>query len=231
MAKRTRRDLSDPRIKKIVKAQTGKNNSSSSKYQVQDAGPPTFRLFLVFTIIAIMVALGTYVFTRWDQLGPQLGFSDNQKNPPVTAANQPAQETQNVNEDNNPPEETGTTTPANTNETARDNNNTTNNSSESLARRIQVEVLNGCGENGLAEKITNYLRGHNVDVVSRGNYEHFNVPKTTVLDRVGKAERSARLATLLGLSNNFVQVEKDPNLQLDATIVIGKDYKELKPFK
>ncbi len=231
MAKRTRRDLSDPRIKKIVKAQTGKNNPSSSKYQVQDAGPPTFRLFLIFTIIAIMVALGTYVFTRWDQLGPQLGFGDNTNNPPVTAANQPVQDTQNTSEDNNPPNETGNTTPANTGETGRDNSNSTTSNNESLARRIQVEVLNGCGENGLAEKITNYLRGHNVDVVSRGNYEHFNVPKTTVLDRVGKTERSDRLASLLGLSKNYVQVERDPNLQLDATIVIGKDYKQLKPFK
>ncbi len=230
MAKRTRRDLSDPRIKKIVKAQTGKNTPSSSKYQVQDAGPPTFRLFLVFTIIAIMVALGTYVFTRWDQLGPQLGFSENQNNPPVTADNQPVQDAQNTSEENNPPNEAGNTTPDNSSETGRDNNTSTT-SSESLARRIQVEVLNGCGENGLAEKITNYLRGHNVDVVSRGNYEHFNVPKTTVLDRVGKAERSARLAALLGLSNNDVQVERDPNLQLDATIVIGKDYQQLKPFK
>ncbi|MCB0296826.1 MAG: LytR C-terminal domain-containing protein, partial [Calditrichaeota bacterium] len=100
-----------------------------------------------------------------------------------------------------------------------------------VARRIQVEVLNGCGVDGLAEQITNYLREKNIDVVSRGNYTHFDVPLTTVLDRVDNRERSLQIINVLGLPEKQLQLQKDSNLQLDATIVLGADYKKLIPFK
>ena len=35
---------------------------------------------------------------------------------------------------------------------------------------IQVEVLNGCGVKGLADRFTDYLRQNNVDVVNIKNY-------------------------------------------------------------
>ena len=60
---------------------------------------------------------------------------------------------------------------------------------------------------------------------------HFDVPLTTVLDRVDNRERSLQIINVLGLPEKQLQLQKDSNLQLDATIVLGADYKKLIPFK
>ena len=51
---------------------------------------------------------------------------------------------------------------------------------------IQLEVLNGCGIGGVADKITSYLRQNNFDVVQVGNYTSFDIDNTLVVDRTGK---------------------------------------------
>ncbi|NIS37659.1 LytR C-terminal domain-containing protein, partial [Candidatus Saccharibacteria bacterium] len=101
---------------------------------------------------------------------------------------------------------------------------------QTVARRIQVEVLNGCGVDGLAEKITDFLRRNNIDVVSRGNYVHFEVPETKIIDRMGNRDRSQIVADILGVPEDQVETQQNKNLQLDATIILGADYKILKPF-
>jgi len=39
------------------------------------------------------------------------------------------------------------------------------------------------------------------------------------------------VARLIGLSEKRIQLQKNMHLQLDATIVLGRDYKTFKPFK
>jgi hypothetical protein len=41
---------------------------------------------------------------------------------------------------------------------------------EQPAEIIQLNVLNGCGVTGVADRFTDYLRAHNFDVVELGNY-------------------------------------------------------------
>jgi len=98
-------------------------------------------------------------------------------------------------------------------------------------RVIQVDVLNGCGVPGVAIKFTDYLRSRGFDVLEMGNYKSFEVEETLVVDRSGKIEDAKKVASALGVdSKNIIQqVSKDS--YLDCSVIIGKDYNNLKPMK
>lgn len=96
---------------------------------------------------------------------------------------------------------------------------------------IQVEVLNGCGVSGLGEKFTDYLRRHKIDVVQTGNYISFEIEKTLVIDRSGNISNANKIAALLGVEKDNVLQQLNEEYFLDVSIVIGKDYQKLKPFK
>jgi len=96
---------------------------------------------------------------------------------------------------------------------------------------IQVEILNGCGVTGIADRFTDYLRSNDIDVVSMKNYNSFDIPETLVIDRIGNIANARKIAESLGISPNkaFSQLNKD--YFLDVTVIIGKDYHKLKPVK
>jgi hypothetical protein len=102
---------------------------------------------------------------------------------------------------------------------------------EPVPQRLQVEVLNGCGVSGLANTTTNYLRDENIDVVYKGNYQNFNVEKSQVIDRTGDKDQALKVAEVLGVDKSLVSTEVDDNKQLAVTIILGKDYKKLTPFQ
>lgn len=220
MAKRTRRDLSNPRIKKIIKAQTGNDGNPAHQFPTRDAAPPRWRLFLSFALVLILMASGAFVYLNWADFREFLNLSGSSSRNSSTGQTQ-----------SHPSDSDGAARPAENDGAITSQDSATVPVPRTVARRIQVEVLNGCGVDGLAEQITNYLREKNIDVVSRGNYTHFDVPLTTVLDRVDNRERSLQIINVLGLPEKQLQLQKDSNLQLDATIVLGADYKKLIPFK
>jgi hypothetical protein len=92
---------------------------------------------------------------------------------------------------------------------------------------IQVEVLNGCGAQGVAEKFTDFLRRKKFDVVQTGNYRSFDIDNTLVIDRTGNMANARKVAAALGLDNRSVIMQKNDNYFLDVSVVIGKDYKKL----
>lgn len=96
---------------------------------------------------------------------------------------------------------------------------------------IQAEVLNGCGVSGLGEKFTDFLRKNKVDVVQTGNYITFEIEKTLVIDRGGNISNANKIAALLGVEKNTVLQQLNEDYFLDVSVVIGKDYQKLKPFK
>lgn len=96
---------------------------------------------------------------------------------------------------------------------------------KNVQQLIQVEVLNGCGVAGIGDGLTDVLRAKGIDVVKTGNYRSFDVDNTFIVDRMGKTETANRVADSLNLNKRFVITEKNKNLFLDLTIVIGKDYK------
>jgi hypothetical protein len=95
---------------------------------------------------------------------------------------------------------------------------------------IQVEVRNGIGVSGLAGEVTHYLRRQGFDVVEVGNLGSFDGPNSVVVDRVGNLEAAKRVAAALGIPEERVTQEIQPDLYLDASVIIGQDYRDLKPF-
>ena len=95
---------------------------------------------------------------------------------------------------------------------------------------IQMDVQNGTNENGIASQITEYLRKSGMDVVEMGNYKSKDIEKTLIIDRSGDKNKSKRVAMILGVGERNIIQQMNNSLYLDLTVVIGKDYKELKPF-
>jgi len=92
---------------------------------------------------------------------------------------------------------------------------------------IQVEVLNGAGASGIATRFTNTLRESGFDVVETGNFEHFNVKKSYVISRIDNSENARRIAQVLNIDKEQIIVLASNDFFLDATIVIGADWKDL----
>ena len=95
---------------------------------------------------------------------------------------------------------------------------------------IQLEVLNGCGSSGAAEKFTDFLRKNNFDVVQTGNYISFDVNKSMVIDRTGNKENAIKVADALGIDHNNIIQQINNDYILDISLIIGKDFKQLKPI-
>ncbi len=98
---------------------------------------------------------------------------------------------------------------------------------------ITVQVLNGCGVQGLANDITQFLRNKNFDVVDIGNYGGgWDLEQTLVLDRVSLESKYAKkVAKELGVNKNQVAPQLEDSVQLMVTVIIGTDYKKLKVYK
>ena len=104
-----------------------------------------------------------------------------------------------------------------------------------IQKRIQVEVLNGCGVPGIAKKFSDHLKKNNYDVVNSGNYlengrVNFNVSKTRIIDQIKSPEnitRANELADLLEIDQNLIESFENPSPIADLTLVIGKDYDQI----
>lgn len=91
----------------------------------------------------------------------------------------------------------------------------------------RVEVLNGAGEPGIAERTSERLRSRGFDVVFYGNAESFDVPTTRVIARSDRMRAVRRLAGVLAVDS--VRREPRPDLFLDATVVLGDDWRQHLP--
>jgi hypothetical protein len=90
------------------------------------------------------------------------------------------------------------------------------------AERVRVEVLNAGGVSGVARDATMRLREGGFDVVQFGNARAFDRDSSVVIDRVGRPDLAQAVANALGIGN--VLTEPDPNLFVDATVLLGKSW-------
>ncbi len=95
---------------------------------------------------------------------------------------------------------------------------------------LQINVLNGCGINGVGTTMTKYSRKLGYDVVEMGNYKTFDVEQSMIIDRSGKMNDARELALSLGINSKNVIQQFSNDQMVSASIVIGKDYKSLKPW-
>jgi hypothetical protein len=91
------------------------------------------------------------------------------------------------------------------------------------AGRVRVQVLNASGRPGLAREATRVLRDRGFDVKEFGNGQGFPPDSSVVLDRVGRVEVARQVADAVGIRR--VTTRPDSNLYLDATVVLGRDWR------
>ena len=99
---------------------------------------------------------------------------------------------------------------------------------------IQIEILNGCGTPGIAAKFSQFLREKRVDVVRSENADHFEYEKTILIQRTENVDGMQRVAEALKFdikNPDQVITSIDPNLDVDLTLIIGKDYNSISAIK
>ncbi len=93
---------------------------------------------------------------------------------------------------------------------------------------IRVEVLNGCGVNRLAMRVTNVLRKQGFNVIKIGNTENQDFEKTVIIERSDETLENAQyVAGRIGCKN--IGKDIDPGLYLEVTVIVGKDYEKIFP--
>jgi len=96
------------------------------------------------------------------------------------------------------------------------------------SQTIRVEILNGTNVPRLASKAADYLRAKGFDVVQTGNAQHSNFKKSVVQDRMGNMQNALSVASTLGIAESGVIQQKNPQLYVEVTVILGNDYKLLK---
>ena len=88
--------------------------------------------------------------------------------------------------------------------------------------RIEVEVLNASGRQGLARVGTRALRRRGIDVVFFGTADTTS-DSTHVILRRGSRERAEEIQKLLGMVK--IEVRSDSTRRVDVTVILGMDWK------
>lgn len=91
--------------------------------------------------------------------------------------------------------------------------------------RVRIEVLNAGEVAGMARTATGVLRAAGFDVVDYGNAARFDHERPSeVIDRVGRPDMAVAVAAALGIDN--VRSQPDPNLYVDVSVVLGREWVE-----
>lgn len=99
---------------------------------------------------------------------------------------------------------------------------------------IEVEILNGCGEPGVAAKFSEFLRDKRVDVVRSENADNFDYSTTLLIQRNENTEGLKYVADALKFdtrNSNQVMISIDPESDVDITLIIGKDFNSITTVK
>ena len=78
----------------------------------------------------------------------------------------------------------------------------------------------------MAAKVAKLLRRQGYDVVDVENTSL--LLESLIVDRVGNRDAARKLAKLLGVGEENIIQQSCDYLELDLTVILGRDYKELK---
>ncbi len=95
---------------------------------------------------------------------------------------------------------------------------------------VQINIVNATGIQGLAKNATNYFRDRGFDVVEISTSDSVE-QSSFIIDHLSDTLSARNVAYALGLTDSAVRHDYDTNLYLRASVVLGKDYHILKPFK
>jgi hypothetical protein len=212
LARRTRRDLSNKKIRQIVKKKF-KDDHRPGDYKSGNYN--LFSVYLKAFFYFLLTAIAVFIVY---QLAVSLNFTSFFTQSVITPIQKSTDSILVSLEDK--------TLPASLEEKSEEKTEIT-----PVATKIQIEVLNGCGVAKVARQTTTFLRNKEYDVVSFGNYNSSTIQKSMVIDRIGDRKTAEKIAEVLGIESNQVSTEIDKSKLLVASIIIGKDYKSLKPFE
>ena len=98
---------------------------------------------------------------------------------------------------------------------------------EKTGHRIQIEILNGCGQRYIASMYQNFLRHEGYDVIAAKNASSFDHEHSMVQLHRGDSTMAVYLSDLMGVHDSLVIEKLDESLMFDLTLIIGSDFKEL----
>jgi hypothetical protein len=97
----------------------------------------------------------------------------------------------------------------------------------------KIEVLNGCGVPGVAQKFADYLKAQGFDPVNVTNLQdafgrdRFDIPRTMIFDRLSNERIYGRkVARALRLSDDYVDYQKSDRM-VSVSVIIGQDYQSI----
>ena len=93
---------------------------------------------------------------------------------------------------------------------------------------LQIVVLYGCGESGLAQKAAERLQGLGHEVVRVADAESPGMDRTLVVDRRGRDRLSREFARRIGPCP--VVLERRKAAEADLTLIVGADWRRLRLF-
>jgi hypothetical protein len=101
-------------------------------------------------------------------------------------------------------------------------------SEEPVMQPVRVQVLNGCGAQGVAARLRDFLTRSGYDVRDVGNADRQDYRESRILDRSGNMDAARDLAKLLSIDRARIsKLTGTPSPKLDLTLIIGYDYKQM----
>ncbi len=109
-----------------------------------------------------------------------------------------------------------------TEDSITETNNTTENKTDSANSKIKIELLNGCGDSALFSKAKKSLEEEGYTITKTGTSNPTS--KTTIINKNSlPSDITSNLKEILGVEK--VSDSNSSTNKIDATIIIGKDYK------
>jgi hypothetical protein len=99
---------------------------------------------------------------------------------------------------------------------------------------ITIEVLNGCGERGIAGITADFLRSESIDVIRSENADNFDYVKTLLIQNSDELENLKTVAEILDFKINDTErviFADEIGSDVDLTLIIGSDYRTIKPLR
>lgn len=105
-------------------------------------------------------------------------------------------------------------------------------SSPTTTTYVNVQLLNGCGEKGLANRLANLVEKSveaplAIRIIDTDNFGNFGLEKTFVISRRKDISAAKLLADQLGIEEDVIYKPIENNyLDIGATLVLGLDYEK-----
>ncbi len=93
----------------------------------------------------------------------------------------------------------------------------------------KVQVLNGCGIDGLAWSVAQKLREHGFDVKNDGigNAPTFNYDQTLVVSRTPDMSVAEQIGEVLEVPDDKIILLRNGDQRFDVTVFVGSDAQEI----